>query len=465
MLTHTPSDAVPAPLAGRTWGLLAAVVIGAVAVATAVVLEPMPWAVLLAALVGLGGLAWLAWRQPILAAALVPAVLSPPEFLKVFAYELGLLLVFAVVVIAGLRARAHWLWRLDPIEQASFAFVAWGAITLFWSSSPWWWLFAMRKYGMGALALWTAWRLARMARTPWPLLQGVTLGALALSAAVFAKAIASGMLTLGTAFKRIEGTDLGWGKANYLGAILLLMLPSALHLALHGPDRRSRLLGWLSLPCSGLVMATAASRGGALLLLGVSLAYVMRRELGRKLLPMLGGVAVAVGLLLLGPGSAQFLERFTSPRELGSVVVRLFLLRAGWRRIVEHFPFGMGLGQGIVEPDHLGAGGPHNFLVTLTYEAGVPGLLLWCALLVLLFRRAWRERRVPGHEAMARTLLFTVATAVLNSMFEGTFEGLHFQFLFFWIVGLHLGTLSRDEVAPARVLPTISPEPSPARVG
>ncbi len=441
MLPHT---AAHAPLPPRTIARLAAVVLGAVLVATAVVLEPLPWGVLLLALAGLAGLGWLVWRHPILAAALLPVVLSPPEFLKVFAYEVGLVTVFAVLVVAGTRARLAWFWRLDPIEQASFAFVAWGALTLFWSSSAWWWLFAMRKYGMGALALFTAWRLARLAHTPWPWLRGITLGVLALSAAVFVKAVGSGMLTLGTAFKRIEGTDLGWGKANYLGALLLLMLPSALHLALHAPDRRSRLLGWLSLPCAGLVMATAASRGGAVLLLVVSLAYLVRRELGAKLLPMLAGVAVAVGLLLLGPGSAQFLERFTSPRELGSVVVRLFLLRAGWRRIVEHFPFGMGLGQGIVEPDHLAAGGPHNFLVTITYEAGLPGAVLWCALLVLLFRRAWRERRVPGHEALARTLLFTVATAVLNSMFEGTFEGLHFQFLFFWIVGLLLGALSRD---------------------
>ncbi|MEY4375050.1 MAG: hypothetical protein RL760_1217, partial [Candidatus Eisenbacteria bacterium] len=355
MLPRAATDAPSAPLSRRTIALLAAVVLGAVLVTTAVVLEPMPWAVLLLALAGLGGLGWLVWRNPILAAALVPAVMSPPEFLKVFAYEVGVIAVCAVVVVAGVRARAAWLWRLDPIEQASLAFVAWGALTLFWSSSAWWWLFAMRKYGMGAMALWTAWRLARMARTPWPLLRGITIGALALSAAVLLKAVGSGMLTLGTAFKRIEGTDLGWGKANYLGALLLLMLPSALHLALHAPDRRSRWLGWLSLPCSGVVMATAASRGGAVLLLGVSLAYIVRRELGKKLLPMLGGVAVAVGLLLLGPGSAQFLERFTSPRELGSVVVRLFLLRAGWRRILAHFPFGMGLGQGIVEPDHLAA--------------------------------------------------------------------------------------------------------------
>ena len=99
------------------------------------------------------------------------------------------------------------------------------------------------------------------------------------------------------------------------GALLLLMLPSALHLALHGPDRRSRLLGWLSLPCSGLVMATAASRGGAILLLAVSLAYILRQRLGRHIVPLLLGVVASVALLLLGPGSQNFLERFTSRSE------------------------------------------------------------------------------------------------------------------------------------------------------
>ena len=457
MPSRALSAPAPAPPSRTTLLRLAAVVVGAVLVTTACVLAPMPWAVLALALAGAALASWLVWHHPIAAAALVPAIMSPPEFLKVFAYEVGLVAVCGTLLVACVRARAHWIWRLDPIEQASLAFVAWGALTVFWSSSAWWWLFAMRKYGMGAVALWTAWRLARLAKSPWPLLRGITIGALALSAAVLLKAVTSGMLSLGTAFKRIEGTDLGWGKANYLGALLLLMLPSALHLALHGPDRRSRLLGWLSLPCSGLVMATAASRGGAILLLAVSLAYIARQRLGRHVVPLLLGVVASVALLLLGPGSQNFLERFTSPRELGSVVVRLFLLRAGWRRILAHFPFGMGLGQGIVEPDHLGAGGPHNFLVTITYEAGVPGLLLWCAVLVLLFRRAFREARVPAHAALAQTLLFTVATAVLNSMFEGTFEGLHFQFLFFWIVGVLLGSMSRGDAAG------LSPAPSAAR--
>ncbi|MBI5169197.1 MAG: O-antigen ligase family protein [Candidatus Eisenbacteria bacterium] len=424
--------------------------------------QPVPWALAFAALIVASGCALLLWHRPMLAAGLVPALFPLPEFAKVFAYEVGALVAFALLLLAGLRARKPWVWKLDRIEVADFAFVAWGVVSLLWSTSAWWWLFGVRKYGMGALALWTASRLARDPRRRWDLLAGIAVAAITLSLATLAKAVQSGLLTTGSAFRRIEGTDLGWGTSNYIGALLVLMLPTVLHVGLNAPGPRMRWLGRLALPLIGLVMAIAASRGGALLLVGVSLVFLLRQRMGRNTWLLLGGLAVAVALLLLGPGSEQFLARFTSPREQGSVVVRLFLLRAGWRRVLAHLPFGMGLGQGIVEPDHLAAGGPHNFLVTAAYEVGIPGALLWLAVLAAIAHRAWTHARMPAHARTAQTLLFTLVTAVLNSTFEGTFEGLHFQFLFFWIVGLHAGSLAGDEPDAGAA---VSPAPGTARAG
>lgn len=454
MPDHVPGSGESSAKHPRLDLVLLAVPIAGAIVAALCLSQPVPWGLAFAAAVVSTGVAWLVWNRPFFAAGLVPVLFPLPEFSKLFAYEVGLLLAFSLVLLAGVRARRRWVTTLDRVELFELAFLGWGIVSIYWSTSSWWWLFGVRKYGMGLLALWTASRLARSAPDRWQLLAGVAWAALSLSAATLNKAVHSGLLTAGSAFRRIEGTDLGWGTSNYLGALLVLMLPTALHLGMHAPRAYDRWLGRLALPFIGVVMAVAASRGGAVLLVGVSLLFLMRGRPSRNALFLLAGLALAIALLLLGPGSENFVARFTSPREQGSVVVRLFLLRAGWRRVLAHFPWGMGLGQGIVEPDHLAAGGPHFFLVTALYETGLVGALLWLGVLFAIGRRAWMLRGLPVHHLTARVLLLTLVTAVLNSTFEGTFEGLHFQFLFFWIVGLHLGTLRAEAEREEAPTPT-----------
>ena len=463
MSQRTPGPGLPV-LAGTSVDrrLLALPVLAALVTGLALG-APVPWGLALLVLAAAVLLGVSVWRRPLLVVALIPALLPPPEFLKMFAYEVSLGLVAAVVLFAGVRWRRAWVAKLDPIELAVAAFLAWGMVSLLWSSSTWWWLFAVRKYGIGLLALWTTWRLARDLRAR-DLDLGVTVGALALALATLVRALQSGLLTAGTGFSRREGTDLGWGTSNYIAALLVLMLPTALNLALHSPRRTARVLGWTTLPFAALVMAIAASRGGALLMVTVALLYIFRQRIGRRTMLLGLGLAVALGLLIAGPGSGLFLSRFTSPRELGSILVRLFLLRAGWRRLVDHFPLGMGMGQGIVEPDHLGAGGPHNYFVLLGSEVGIPGVILWIVVIVLIWRRGWRYLHDPAKALTAQALLMTLAIGVANSMFEGTFEGLQYQFLFFWIVGAYLGALERPDAVSLPAPPAHASGPGDGRV-
>lgn len=448
------------PDARRLDPVIWAIPLLAVGLVGVMVAEPRSLGILVPLALAAAGIALLAWKRPFLCAGLVPVVFPIPQLGHVFLYEAGAVLVCAAVVLAGIRARRRWLLHLERVEIASLLFVLWGMVTLFWSSSSWWWLFAVRKYGFGTLALWTATRLSRESRNRWDLLAGIALASIALSIATFEKAVSSGLFTAGSAFSHIKGTDLTWGTSNYIGALLVLMLPTCLYLAVHAPRLELRALGWIALPLAGLVMAVAASRGGAMLMVGVMLAYIFRQRPSRRTLLLFAAFTVSIGLLLAGPGSSHFLSRFTSPRELGSGVVRLFLLRAGWRRLLDHFPFGMGFGQGIVEPDHLATGGPHNFLLTAAYEVGVPGVVLWIAVLVLIARRIREWIGVPAESDAARTLLFILVTSVLNSLFEGTFEGLHFHFLFFWIAGLYLGALGSSSPEPNL---SVAPAAAPSR--
>lgn len=441
------------PRSRRSWLLmpLAAALLAGIATSA-----PSPWPLVLLGVVGIAGLGRLAWRHPVLAGGLVPVLMPPPQFLSVFAHELALALTATLVFAAGWRGRRRWLHTLDPIEVLAWGFLAWGFVSILWGDSAWWWLFAMRKYGIGVLALWTAWRLARMDRGGWDLLTGIALAAVALSSVALVKSVSTGMLTAGMDFSRRDGTDLGWGTSNYIGALLVMMLPCSLHVALRAPQLWRRLVGWAVLPLAALFMAVAASRGGALLMVGIAMVFLFRERIGPRTVVLGIGFLGALVLLLLGPGSSLFLSRFTDAREIGSLLVRLFLAREGLRRIPDHFPFGMGLGQGVAQDDHLGVSSPHNFAITLTYETGVLGLLLFGAWVVSIWRRGWRLRRDPRVGPIAVTLLFTLATGVLNSLFEPTIEGLHGQFLFYWVLGALLGRLSPDEHE------AVTPAPGPA---
>src|SRR4029077_14004574 len=106
----------------------------------------------------------LLWKAPAASLALLPLLMLPPEFAKVFAHEVALVLVTGTLIVQGVRTRAPWLSRLEAPEVAVALFVLWGILSGFWSESPWWWAFGVRKTGIGLMALWASWRLGRFTR-------------------------------------------------------------------------------------------------------------------------------------------------------------------------------------------------------------------------------------------------------------------------------------------------------------
>lgn len=416
---------------------------------------PMPWRLAPLALAAAAAAALAAGRRPAAAAALLPLLLPPPQFAKVFAYEVGLLVVAGVVALSALGARRAAVWRLDPIEACAWALFGWAVATGLWAESLWWWLFGVRKMLVGLVALWVAWRLAR-AFGPWRLWNGVVAGAIALGLWTLATAVQAGGLGAVTVMSRNRATDLGWGTSNFIAALLVLMMPTALHVALHGRTRAQRVAAWISVPLSAVVMAVAASRGGALLTVVLALAFVFGGRLGRRAWAIAGAAAAAVALLVAGPGGTTLLGRFTDARELGSVVVRLWYFREGWHRLVETWPLGMGLGQGYVQLDRLNTQDPHNYWLVVGPELGLVGLALWIAVLALLWIRASRMARDPAAHDAGRALQFTIVISQLNSLFEPTFQGLQYHFLFYWIAGAYLGAFPAGSGA-ARSSPSTSP--------
>lgn len=410
--------AIPAITAGIAWGGAGTVV----ALAT----------------LGVGLLALVVWLAAGSMFALLPLLTLPPELGKVFAHEIGLVLVAIMVAIAGRRLRATWLTRLSPVEVAVIALWIWAGFTVFWSSSLWWWVFGMRKVGIGVLALWTATRLARLIPAERIKL-GLTATAFSLSIYTLVAALRSGVLFATGWIDRKQGTSVGWGTSNYIAAILVLLLPTAIEVAMRHPRRAARIFAWVTVPFCVIVMSVAASRGGALLAMGIILVSLLGRTGQRRAVGLLIGLAGAAAAGLMIPGGTRLLSRFTDVRELGSVVVRLLLYREAWRRMVRAWPWGLGHGQGFVTADHLGVEDPHNYWLVIGGELGLVGLVLWLTATVVMWRAIRRIGETPGQTHACRTMTLTFLIAQVNCLFEPTFQGLHYHFLFYWILGSFLG--------------------------
>lgn len=421
------------------WGLLAAGSAAVVALGMALGLPLLA----VVALCGVG--AWVVFRGSLRWAAFIPLLLIPAPVAHIPPHEVGLLLLCSMLVILGLARRAPWLTRADPIEVAVACLILWAAFTGLWSSDVLWYLYNIRKMLMGLLALWAASRLGAWVSREDRML-GIALAALGISAATLARfALVTGT-SPGQTVSRNAATDIGWGSSNYITAIVVLMAPSVLRVAARDQRRLALIAAWITLPLIVVVAMVSGSRGGVLLILLTTLIVAAIARVRRRRWWL--ALALLFALLIFGPGATDLLGRFTKPLEFSSVAARLYFFHIGWIRLIEHLPWGMGLGQELVIADELLGGDPHNYLLTIGGELGMPGLVLWCVVIAMIWRRSGAMMRARGGGFDGMAMRVTLVIAVANSLFEPTLFGLHYHFLFYWILGAQLGLEASPE--PAR---------------
>jgi hypothetical protein len=431
------SSALPPPSSRRATALFWAIPALAVLLVTLLVAAPSLVKIATGMLMLVAVLGFVFTRWPAITIAMMPVLIIPPQFARVFAYEV---LIFACAVglaLIGWRRRAQWVMRLDAIEIVLWLLVAWATFTFFWCRDTWWWMFGVRKIAMCGLSLWVALRMTRFVN-PDLLLLGVPAGACALSIAILARVfMMGGVDVIARHHMRASSTDLGWGAANYIAALLSLMLPTGIHMAMTGRRKLYRIIGWASIPLTASVVTIAASRGGALLVVAVALFAVFRSRIKPWMAVL--SATIMLSLLLTGPGAKLLLDRFTSVEDMSSVVVRLMYWRVAWVRVVDHWPLGMGLNQGYGYLDRLYTTDPHNYWFVLASELGALGLILWITFLVMLWKWISRIEKHPGSQTEGRAMQLTFGIAMLNLMFEPTFQGLQYSALFYWIMGVYLG--------------------------
>ena len=68
-------------------------------------------------------------------------------------------------------------------------------------------------------------------------------------------------------------------------------------------------------------------------------------------------------------------------------------------------------------------------------ELGLPGLLLWAAVLVIIWRAVGRLGSAPEMRGRVFALRVAFVLSQLHTLVEPTFQGSQYQFIWFWLFG------------------------------
>ena len=400
-------------------------------------------------------------------AALVPVLIPAPMLLFLFSWEAALLALAALLLLHGWRTRAPWLRNISPVEAAFVLWLVWALFTGCWSEDARSYLIGVRKMLMSLCTIWVAMRLPAIASRRW-FDAGIISVASLLSLLTILRFMTTGLSAEESALRRPSVTDLGWGRSNYLAAMLVLCTPSLLRLLVRGRGRER----WLAGVAMGLVTTVqliVASRAAAALFLVGTLSYLLF-AFPKVRLRVFAGFATTVTLVLMSPLGEGLLSRMFNLRELGSMTIRIWFFREGWVRMLDHLPWGMGLWQGFKNADKLQGLDPHNFLLLIGGDLGIPGLLLWGWLNFVIARAWWRTRVDGPSRDQSNALLLTLVLANVNSWVEPTFTGPQFNLLFYWILAgtLSYAILDSEKVRRTAVLverPALIPRAGPEASG
>lgn len=273
-----------------------------------------------------------------------------------------------------------------------------------------------QKYGLILAAVLLCLALARLpnARAVWVATAGlVGAGALAGLYFVLTQDFAAGpakfglLSRIGVALQAFRPTvPLHAIGSNQAGAVMAMMAPAGLQLALGGWRARRQPIGrWAvafaaaCLLMTGAGLLLSASRGAwlalavALLLwaawaAGGKLPALQAHRVDRLLIP---GFALTVALIAFRPLITPFIQGF-----MGEGINRLELMRLSTLLVRDHPFTGIGLGtypllfSTYVLLIHVGfIGSPHNLYIELAAEQGVAGLLAFLALVAAAGGLAW----------------------------------------------------------------------------
>jgi O-antigen ligase len=262
--------------------------------------------------------------------------------------------------------------------------------------------------------------------------------------------------------QRIAGVSGLTGNPNDLALTLNLFVPIAGALLFTTRTLTGRLLAAGALLLSIPAVIATFSRAGFLTLCAIAIMgflFMLKRRAPRPAVAVLALTLLVVPFLPSG-----YVERLQTITDIETD--RTGSAQGRWTdyhlavQVVSRTPVvGVGLGQNILALDELRARASwrsvHNAFLEYAVDLGVPGLLLFCGLVIASFRSARIvERRAGRDPALADLgiLAAGVQTALVAFIVGAFFHPIAYQFYFFCVAGLAvaLRNTCRAEIAGIR---------------
>lgn len=244
---------------------------------------------------------------------------------------------------------------------------------------------------------------------------------------------------------RIVGYESGLASnPNDLALTLNLFIPLALALAVTARRSWQRLLAWGCVCLSVLAVVVTFSRAGFLTLVTESvlmLAFLVRRR-ATKAVAGLAFCAV-VAMVLLPAGYLQRISTIASIESdsTGSSQERWADMVTAAKFVADHPVLGAGIGQGILALNEArGAAwvNVHNAYLSYGVDLGLPGLVLFVALVLTSYNGAKRVAALPSELVGDEVVAFAGATRISLAGFivAAFFHPIAYHFYFYYIAGL-----------------------------
>jgi O-antigen ligase len=288
--------------------------------------------------------------------------------------------------------------------------------------------------------------------SPWPLVDGLVLGALAVSL------IALSQLATGQGRVAVEGVwrvRALYGSPNNLGLYLGRILPLLVAVAAYGRNRARRWAYALLLVPSGLACVFTFSKGALLLglpaaVLFLGLAGAVRTKGRRRWRPLL----VAVAFLLVWGAILTplfFTERFAGLLDFsrGTSFIRLQLWRGALNMGMDHPWLGVGPDNFLYEYrtryvvpsawEELNLSHPHNIVLDFWTRIGLVGLAAGVWLMVVSLRLGWRLALGEvdrDRQALLLGLVAGIVASVAHGLIDNAFFLVDLAFVFMLAAGV-----------------------------
>lgn len=269
---------------------------------------------------------------------------------------------------------------------------------------------------------------------------------------------------------RLFGVNLGIFSWNYLGVAISITLPYIAVLLVSRTSLLNRAMLLSALASALWMLVLTASRSGLLNVLFSALlttVLVLRVAARRRIVIAVLGFALLAACFLAPRvlwerlGTLWGNEKTSEVAEsaAGSTEQRMTLLERSLKYTAQHPIFGLGLGNfGNLSGAETGTDwmATHNTFTQISAEAGIPGLLLYVALLIVVLRRMSAVGRIlpkTSEEDELRLMAKATQVSIASFIFGCCFASLAYDYYLFYLVAVAVGLQTiasmRRECSPA----------------